>query len=186
LSVTLVNHVGAGIIRYTTHGAEPTSASTAYAGPLNLTAGATIRARVFLNTFPVSAEFSETYLRVYAFGDDGVPFAWREQYFGPGFLTNPCAAVGADCDGDGYTVVEEYEHGTDPTVMEIILSVRAVPRLTFSTMAGESYQIQRATTLNPPDWQTIVESILATGTELHYVDADAPDNSYYRIELIQD
>lgn len=186
LSVTLVNNVGAGTIRYTTNGAEPTSASTAYAGQLNLTAGATIRARVFLNTFPISEEFSETYARVYAFGDDGVPFAWREQYFGPGFLTNPCAAADADCDGDSYTVVEEYEHGTDPTVVEIILSVRAVPRLTFSTLAGESYQIQRTTSLNPPDWEIIVPSILATGPQLHYVDEEAPDNSFYRIELIQD
>jgi enediyne biosynthesis protein E4 len=190
LSVTLVNHVGAGTIRYTTNGAEPTSASTAYAGPLNLTAGATIRARVFLNTFPVSAEFSETYLRVYAFGNDGVPFAWREQYFGPGFLTNPCAAVGADCDGDGYSVAEEYQYTTDPTdggsAPEILLTVRVVPKLTFTTIPGRSYRIGRTTTLNPPDWQTIVESVLATGSELHYVDAEAPDNSYYRIELIQD
>lgn len=190
LSVTLVNNVGAGTIRYTVDGAEPTSASTAYSGPLNLTAGAAIRARVFLNTFPISEEFSETYARVYAFGDDGVPFAWREQYFGPSFLTNPCAAAGADCDGDGYSVAEEYQYTTDPTdgdsAPEILLTVRVVPKLTFTTIPGRSYRIDRTTTLNPPDWQTIVESILATGTELHYVDAEAPDNSFYRIELIQD
>ena len=190
LSVTLVNNVGAGTIRYTVDGAEPTSASTAYSGPLNLTAGAAIRARVFLNTFPISEEFSETYARVYAFGDDGVPFAWREQYFGPGFLTNPCAAAGADCDDDGYSVTEEYQYTTDPTdgdsAPEILLTVRVVPKLTFTTIPGRSYRIDRTTTLNPPDWQTIVESILATGTELLYVDADAPDNSFYRIELIQD
>lgn len=190
LSVTLVNNVGAGTIRYTMDGAEPTSASTAYSGPLNLTAGATIRARVFLNTFPISEEFSETYARVYAFGDDGVPFAWREQYFGPGFLTNPCAAAGADCDDDGYSVTEEYQYTTDPTdgdsAPEILLTVRVVPKLTFTTIPGRSYRIDRTTTLNPPDWQTIVESVQATGAELHYVDEEAPDNSFYRIELVQD
>lgn len=190
LSIALVNHVGAGTIRYTTDGSAPTSASAAYATPLQLTAAATIKARVFLNTFPVSEEFSETYARVYAFGNDGVPFAWREQFFGPGFLTDPCAAADADCDDDGYSVAEEYVAGTNPadgdSAPEIILTVRAVPRLTFSTIAGRSYRIDRTTELNPPEWQTIVESVQATGAELHYVDEEAPDNSFYRIELIQD
>ncbi len=188
LNVALVNNVGAGsTIRYTLNGSTPTSTSTAYVPgvPVNLTAGATITAQVYFGNFFVSDVFTETYARVYAFGNDGVPFAWREQYFGPNYLTNPCAAADADCDGDSYTVVEEYQHGTNPTVMEIILSMRAVPRLTFSTIPGESYQIQRTTTLDPADWQIIVPSIQATGPELHYVDELAPDHSYYRIEQIQ-
>ncbi len=116
--------------------------------------------------------------------------SWREQYFGPNFLTNPCAAADADCDDDGYAVLEEYQYTTDPTdgesAPEIVLTVRAVPRLTFTTIAGRSYRIQRTTTLNPPAWQTIVESVTANGPELHHVDELAPDHSYYQIELIRD
>jgi len=190
LSVTLVNHVGTGTIRYTLDGSAPTSSSTAYSGPITLTAAATLRAQVYLGTFFISDVLSESYARVYAFADDGVPFAWREEHFGPDFQTNPCAAAGADCDNDGYSVAEEYVADTDPTdgdsAPEIILTVRAVPRLTFTTIAGRSYRIQRTESLNPPDWQTIVESVLATGPELHYVDEEAPDASYYQIELIQD
>ena len=119
-----------------------------------------------------------------------MPFAWREQYFGPGFLTNPCAAADADCDDDGYVVSEEYQYTTDPTdgdsAPEILLTVRAVPRLTFTTIPGRSYLIQRTTTLNPPNWETIAGPLTATGPELHYVDEDAPDNSYYQIELVRD
>lgn len=192
LNVTLVNNVGGGTtIRYTLNGSAPTSASTAYVPgiPINLTAAATIRAQVYFGNFFVSEVFTEDYARVYAFANDGVPFAWREQYFGPDFLTDPCAAADADCDDDGYVVAEEYQYATDPTdgnsAPEILLSVRAVPRLTFNTIAGRSYRIQRTTTLNPPNWQTIVESVLATGPELHYVDEEAPDNSYYQVELIR-
>ncbi len=191
LGVTLVNNVGGGTtIRYTLNGSAPTSTSTAYAGPINLTAAATIRAQVYLGNFFVSDVFTESYARVYAFANDGVPFAWREQYFGPGFLTNPCAAADADCDDDGYVVAEEYQYSTDPTdgdsAPEIILTVRAVPRLTFTTIPGRSYRIQRTTTLNPPAWQTIVESVTAIGPQMHYVDEEAPNTSYYQVELIRD
>jgi hypothetical protein len=192
LNVTLVNNVGSGTIRYTLDSSAPTSTSTAYVPgiPIGLTAAATIRAQVYLGNFFVSDVFTEDYARVYAFANDGVPFAWREQYFGPNFLTNPCAAADADCDDDGYAVLEEYQYTTDPTngasAPEIVLTVRAVPRLTFTTIPGRSYRVQRTETLNPPDWQTIVESVLATGPELHYVDEEAPATSYYQVELIRD
>ncbi len=190
LTVALVNHVGAGAIRYTMDGSPPTSTSTIYENAIPLTAAATIRARVYVGNFFVSDEFVESYTRIYCFGDDGVPFGWREQYFGPNFLTDPCAAAGADGDDDGYDGTEEYQHSTDPTdgdsAPEIVLTVRSVPRLTFTTIPGRSYRIQRTESLNPPDWQTLVESVLATGPELHYVDEEAPDTSYYQIELIRD
>lgn len=188
ISVTLVNNVGAGVIRYTTDGTAPTSNSVAYTGSITLTVGTTINAQVFLNSYAVSAVYGGTYSRVYVFASDGIPFNWLQQYFGTNFLTDPNAAAGADPDHDGYTNLEEYQNGTVPTdgssAPQIVLSVRAVPRLTFTTIAGRSYRIDRTTTLNPPDWQTIVTSVLATGTELSYVDELAPDNSYYRIVLI--
>ncbi len=188
LTVTLVNNVGVGTLRYTMDGSAPQTASTAYTGPINITTGVTIRAQVFLNTFPVSEVFQQTYARVYAFPDDGIPFAWRETHFGAGFLTDPRSAAHADPDNDGYTNVEEYLSGTVPvdndSVPEIELAVKAVPRLTFSTVQGRNYRIDRATKLNPPDWQTIVNSVSATGQVMHYVDEEAPANSFYRIELI--
>ena len=59
-SVTLAA-AGAGItIRYTTNGFEPTAASTAYAGPINVAATTVIRARAFSATPGVPPSFIET------------------------------------------------------------------------------------------------------------------------------
>ena len=41
-------------IRYTTNGSEPTPTSVAYAGPFQVTTHVTVKARLFLNGFPVS------------------------------------------------------------------------------------------------------------------------------------
>jgi len=45
---------------------------------------------------------------------DGLPDAWQVQYFG--CVTCPQAAPGADPDGDGFTNLQEFEAGTDPTL----------------------------------------------------------------------
>jgi len=189
VSVTLFNNVGAGLIRYTTDGSNPNSSSTAYSGPLVLTAETAVTAAVYVNTFPVSDIFSETYSRVYSFADDGIPFAWRETYFGPGFLTDPRAAANADPDGDGYTNLEEYDATTSPvdtgSAPEIVLTIRAIPKLTFTTVPQKTYNILRATSLDSPVWEIIVPSVVATGTELIYIDENAPDNSFYQIELVK-
>jgi hypothetical protein len=41
--------------------------------------------------------------------------AWQEYYFGPGFRTDPNAAVGADPDSDGLANFQEYILATNPT-----------------------------------------------------------------------
>lgn len=45
---------------------------------------------------------------------DGLPDAWQMQYFG--CVTCPQAAPGADPDGDGFTNLQEFEAGTNPTL----------------------------------------------------------------------
>lgn len=190
IEVVLLNNLGAGTIRYTTDNSPVLASSLPYLVPLNLTASATLRTRVFLNAIPVSDEFSQSYTRIYAFEDDGLPFTWRSEHFGPGFLTDPCAAADADCDNDGYTNADEYAQGTVPvdqgSAPQIQLSIRAVPQLIFTTVAGRSYRILRSTSVAPPSWQIIEDNITATASELLYVDATAPMNSFYQIELVRD
>ena len=49
-------------IRYTTNGAEPTSASAAYTGPINVNATTVVRARAFSGSAPASFITTHTYL----------------------------------------------------------------------------------------------------------------------------
>jgi hypothetical protein len=53
VQVSLSSGVPNSVIRYTTNGAEPTGASTAYTGPFTLTETATVKARLFVNVPPL-------------------------------------------------------------------------------------------------------------------------------------
>lgn len=187
ISVTLVNNVGTGVIRYTLDGSVPVASSAPYnAGqPLHLTAVTTVRAQVFFNNFPVSEVFLESYSRVYAFGDDGVPFAWREQYFGPGFMTDPRADAAADSDGDGYSTRDEFLGGTSPTdagsAPVIVAEVRAVTRIVFNAIAGKTYEIQRAVSPADPVWETIDPAYVATSSLATFVDESGPPGARYQV-----
>ena len=46
---------------------------------------------------------------------DGIPGAWRYQYFGNGLTLTAASAFNADPDGDGITNFVEYATGSDPT-----------------------------------------------------------------------
>jgi hypothetical protein len=49
-----------------------------------------------------------------SFGD-GIPNWWRQQYFGSAATTNSSSCATCDPDGDGYSNLQEYNAGTDPT-----------------------------------------------------------------------
>jgi hypothetical protein len=46
---------------------------------------------------------------------DGIPDWWRLQYFGSGSTTNSSSCAACDPDGDGFSNLQEYNLGTDPT-----------------------------------------------------------------------
>jgi hypothetical protein len=56
---------------------------------------------------------------------DGIPDWWRQQYFGSGTTTNNTSCASCDPDGDGYTNLQEYHFGTDPT--NTISHTEAIP-----------------------------------------------------------
>jgi enediyne biosynthesis protein E4 len=188
VQVSMVNNLDVGVIRYSLTGTPPTSGSPAYQTPVLLTATTEIQAQVFFNSFPVSDVLSATYSRVYAFEDDGIPFDWREQYFGAGFLTDPAAARDADPDGDGFTNYEEYQAGTHPadgeSLPQIVVNVRAIPKLIFTTVPGRVYQVRRADSLTDPVWHVLEPALPATSTHTVFIDPDPPSPAYYDVVLV--
>ncbi|HRQ83548.1 MAG TPA: CotH kinase family protein [Flavobacteriales bacterium] len=60
VSISMSTSDGSSTIRYTLDGTEPTAASTAYTGPINLSATTVVRARCFSSTPGVPPSFLET------------------------------------------------------------------------------------------------------------------------------
>ncbi|MDB6054660.1 MAG: glycoside hydrolase family 18, partial [Verrucomicrobiales bacterium] len=114
LQITLTNTLGNGVIRYTVDGSAPTFSSPQYSNPIIITNATTVSAQLYLNNFSISQVFATNYSRVYAFGNDGISVAWRQQNFGPGYLTDPRSEASADPDNDGSTNLQEFNAGTNP------------------------------------------------------------------------
>jgi hypothetical protein len=181
VSVTLSNALGFGQIRYTIDGSSPSASSLLYAGPIILTTNATVRAQAYFNGFDISIVYSQTYSRLYAV-DDGVPNAWRLQFFGAGYLSDPRVGAGQDPDNDGRTNIEEYQAGTNPLdpLSGFALSIRTVPQVIFSSVPGQSYAIgRRDGVTNAP---VTITNILATATTTRFTDAGVTNStSFYTV-----
>ncbi len=62
--------------------------------------------------------------------NDGLPDSWQSSWFGS--ANSPTAAPSADADGDGFTNLEEYFAGTNPT------APNSSPGLTISRVSGKT------------------------------------------------
>ena len=187
VSLALVNRLPFGSIFYTVDGTEPSTRSLLYVGAVNLTASATIKARVFESDVAVSEVCRAGFLRVYAV-DDGIPMDWRIRYFGAGYLTDPRVAADADPDGDGWNNVVEFQNGTDPTnrasAPQIASGIRAVPLVSWNSVPGLKYRVLRKPSVNAPLWDIVSELIPATGTNTHFIDEGAPPTAVYLIQMV--
>lgn len=185
VAVTLVNHVGVGSILYTLDGTEPNAQSPAYVDSLTLASAATIKASVFFNGFRVSEVWTATYLRVYAV-DDGIPNAWREQFFGPAYLTDPRVSALEDPDHDGANNLQEYTNGSHPLdpLSGFAVGIQPVPMIRWSSVPDQVYRILRKSSLQDPAWTVVAPEFKADSTNSTYVDAEvAGQRAYYAIEV---
>ena len=105
LTVALVNNVGAGQIRLTVNGADPTASSSLYTNSFVITASSTIRAGLFLNGFPISGVHTAAYSRVII---DDVQFIPT-----PGVFTNQLTVKLTNTVGSGQ--IRFTINGSDPT-----------------------------------------------------------------------
>jgi hypothetical protein len=189
VDVAIVTRLPQTILRYTLDGTDPTSASAAITSLLPVTNSATIKVVAFFNNFPVSDVIAATFRRVFVFGADGIPAAWREQYFGGDFRYDPRAHQSADPDRDGSDNRQEFLAGSDPldATSGLRVGIRALPELRFPTVPGVKYRILRRQSFSDPS-TTVLQEITATGETIRFIDetADAtPNGSFYLVEPLR-
>jgi hypothetical protein len=117
---------------------------------------------------------------------DGLPDHWEARY--PSCL-NPTVPDPADedCDGDGFTNLQEYTAGTDPTMADSALQVQRLEitgtgaQLKFTGIAGRQYGLERKITVTDP-WVRVVTAIPAVDGEVTLTDPEAYlfPNAFYR------
>jgi len=186
VDVTISTRIAGSILRYTLDGSDPTTASPRVEGPVRLTAAAQLRARAFLNDFPVSNVAAADFIRIYA--DGSIPASWLGQYFGNTYATDPRAASDADPDSDGSSNLDEFAANTHPldALSGFRAALRVVPEVQFASVAGQSYRILRRTSI-PGEAPTLVATVTATGPTTTYLDVSATANTgFYVIEPVRE
>lgn len=119
--------------------------------------------------------------------NDGIPDAWRVQYFGT--LTDLDSASNRDADGDGVTNRREFELGSNPKNSDDQMRVRAAlhsdrsMKLRFPTVAGRMYQLEVSNTLASGSWTQVQGDILGTGGEVEISSTSAARYGYYRVRV---
>ncbi len=98
---------------------------------------------------------------------EGIPDSWRTTYFGS---ANPANGANhhatQDADGDGYSNLEEFKLGSDPTVKKSNLGITnfATTNIQWQAKAYEVYEILGTTNLANPNWLRVTNPIVPTTT----------------------
>ncbi len=118
---------------------------------------------------------------------DGLNDDWEITHFG-----SLAAQSGTnDPDGDGFDNAQEFFAGTDPNNAASLPLITAITPsgsdvlITFSSVAGKSYTVERATDLVPMSWSPVT-NVTATGSSSQITDAGAAALSqrFYRVHVL--
>ncbi len=97
---------------------------------------------------------------------DGLPDQWETQYFG-----NLAQTGTGDPDGDGQPNAAEYAAGTRPNDATDRLAIVTATRdatnvtLTWSSVAGKTYRVERSLTMAAGSWSPVGLSVTASGPQ---------------------
>ncbi len=182
--VRLTTAAANSTLRYTLDGSEPTIDSTAYIEQITITNAITVRARAFIGRVPISSISNLSYQRVYAI-DDGITAAWRRQFFGEGYLTDPRVAAEADPDNDGSTNFQEFVAGTNPldAGSGFRVDVELVPKITWTTVTNRQYRVMRKPSVDSSIAVPVTDFLSFGTTPATVIDTNRPaPKSFYYIE----
>jgi len=118
---------------------------------------------------------------------DGLPDDWEQQYFG----SPTGATASADSDGDGFSNLQEFLAGTDPTNASSALRITAItPQATnyvvsFTSATNKLYQLERSNDLTSNSWTVVTNNVTGTGGVIPLIDVGAASvtNRFYRVRL---
>ena len=126
--------------------------------------------------------------------NDGLPDWWENETLG-----NLAQSATADGDDDGFTNLDEFLAGTDPTNAASHLAFSSLATasdgegnhfvLSFPSVEDRSYRIQWSETLEAGSWTDLGAPVPGTGEILQVRDANAVDNAagrFYRMSLLPD
>jgi hypothetical protein len=177
------------------------NATTGSGGTVNFNAGlaSTVPAGAFItatatdpsgNTSPFSSAVTVTTTDHVG---DGIPDLWRKTYFGgTGTTTNSQSCASCDPDGDGFTNLQEFYAGTDPTKPSSAFRVSAVQdgvsgaTISFPSAAGKIYRIEMKNDMTLPTWTLLANQLVGTGGTIQIIDPSAVGLSkrFYRVDVL--
>ena len=126
---------------------------------------------------------------------DGIPDWWRLAYFGHATgLASDLSRAQDDADGTGMSNYQKYLDGLDPTnptsVFRIIQAYKDSSgyNIEVTTTSGNTYQLQRTSSLTNPTW-TNVGTAITPGSTTIWMNDPSPDtggpSQFYRVILVQ-
>lgn len=111
---------------------------------------------------------------------DGIPDDWKLLY------VEDIALLPAelDADEDGFTVLQEYIAGTDPTsdVSFFHITTRDGQSPAFQSVIGRLYHLQRTTSLTEPVWETVRDNMPGSGGTIP-LPINSASNNYFRLKV---
>jgi len=127
---------------------------------------------------------------------DGIPNAWRQQYFSAvdptGMTTNNQSCASCDPDGDGFSNLQEYLAGIDPTNSASTLQITSITRqpngdnvVVWTSASGKNYQLYATTNLAGA-YAPVGGTIPSAGATTSYTDTGVTDaTKYYKVKVVQ-
>jgi glucose/arabinose dehydrogenase len=123
---------------------------------------------------------------------DGIADWWRQQYFNSPKTTNSASCAACDPDGDGFSNLQEYLAGTDPTNSLSALSIHSIASVgtnvtvNFASASGHKYFLERTDQLPTGSW-TPITTVSGTGGIVPATDIGSAGvtNRFYRVRLAQ-
>jgi hypothetical protein len=124
---------------------------------------------------------------------DGIPDAWRAQYFGgSGTTTNSQSCAACDPDHDGMNNLQEFLAGTNPTNAASVLRLNDLPAsnggdvVSFLSAAGIVYRLLSRDDLASGFWSIAADQIVGTGTNIFIPDPSTglTPKRFFRLQLL--